>query len=418
MFYQFYELSHAAARPLRTLAATTGLLYSNPLNPFSQTPPARSIWALCDLFERVTRRYDKPAFGIKNVIIEGESVEISEKVVWSRPFCNLLYFERGIAPNTRTDPKILIVAPMSGHHASLLRGTVEALLAHSDVYITDWVDARIVPVVDGQFDLDDYIDYLIDMFHFLGADTHVMAVCQPAVPVLAAIALMEARNDQLTPSSMTLMSGPIDTRINPTEVNCMAQDRDIKWFSDNVIMPVPFPARGFMRSVYPGFLQLGAFVSMNADRHVNAHNEYFSSLIKGDDDSVEKHRAFYDEYLAVMDLTAEFYLQTVETVFINHALPKGEMMHRNEAVDPSCIRNTALFTIEGENDDISSPGQTEAAHRLCSNLPAIKHAHYVQPGAGHYGVFSGSRFRAEVTPKIIKFIQSNRHIMQAPNVQP
>ncbi len=408
MFYQFYELNHAAVQPLRAIADATRLFYSNPLNPFSQTLPGRSIAAFAELFERVTRRYAKPAFGLDKTKLESKTVHVREEIVWSRPFCNLLHFERQIPSESRSDPKILIVAPMSGHYATLLRGTVEAMLPHGEVYITDWVDARTVPLVDGRFDLDDYIDYVIDMLHFLGPDTHVVAVCQPSVPVLAAVALMEARRDPLAPGSMTLMGGPIDTRINPTAVNGMAVDKDIKWFEKNVIMPVPFPHAGFMRPVYPGFLQLGGFVSMNVDRHVDAHKEFFTNMVKGDGDSADKHREFYDEYLAVMDLTAEFYLQTVETVFINHALPKGKMMHRNEMVDPSAIRTTALLTVEGENDDISGIGQTEAAHILCSNLPAAKHHHYVQPNVGHYGVFNGSRFRSEIAPRIVSFIHANR----------
>jgi poly(3-hydroxybutyrate) depolymerase len=408
MFYKFYELNHAAAQPLRAMADATRLFYSNPLNPFSQTLMGRSISAAAELFERVTRRYAKPVFGLEKTKVDGRTAHVRENTVWSRPFCNLLHFERQIPSENRNDPKILIVAPMSGHYATLLRGTVEAMLPHGEVYITDWVDARTVSLSDGRFDLDDYIDYVIDMLHFLGEDTHVIAVCQPAVPVLAAVALMEARRDPLTPGSMTLMGGPIDTRINPTAVNGMAVGKNIKWFEKNVVMPVPFPHAGFMRPVYPGFLQLGGFVSMNVDRHVDAHKQFFTNMVKGDGDSAEKHREFYDEYLAVMDLTAEFYLQTVETVFINHALPKGEMMHRNEAIDPSVIRNTALFTVEGENDDISGIGQTEAAHTLCSNLPAAKRRHYVQPDVGHYGVFNGSRFRAEIAPRIVDFIQANR----------
>jgi poly(3-hydroxybutyrate) depolymerase len=408
MFYQFYELNHAAVQPLRAVADATRLFYTHPLNPFSQTLPGRSIAAFAELFERVTRRYAKPEFGLGKIKIDGKTVHVREDTVWSRPFCNLLHFERQMPVENRNDPKILIVAPMSGHYATLLRGTVEAMLPQGEVYVTDWVDARAVPLSDGRFDLDDYIDYIIDMLHFLGKDTHVIAVCQPSVPVLAAVSLMEARQDPLVPGSMTLMGGPIDTRINPTAVNGMAVDKDIKWFEKNVIMPVPFPHPGFMRPVYPGFLQLGGFVSMNVDRHVDAHKEFFTNMVKGDGDNADKHREFYDEYLAVMDLTEEFYLQTVATVFINHALPKGEMMHRNELVDPSHIRNTALLTVEGENDDISGVGQTEAAHTLCSNLPAAKHGHYVQPNVGHYGVFNGSRFRAEIAPRIVDFIQANR----------
>ena len=413
MYYHFYELNHAAAQPLRAVADLTRLIYTHPLNPLTGTVFGRSMAAGAELFERLTRRYGKPRFELPVTTIDGDLVNIREEVVWNRPFCNLLHFERQavIAPNR--DPKILIVAPMSGHYATLLRGTVEAMLPHGDVYITDWVDARSVPLADGRFDLDDYIDYIIEMLHFLGPDTHVIAVCQPSVPVLAAVSVMEARGDALSPASMTLMGGPIDTRINPTAVNGMAVDKDIKWFERNVIMPVPFPHAGFMRSVYPGFLQLGGFVSMNLDRHIDAHKDFFSHMVQGDGDSAEKHRDFYDEYLAVMDLTAEFYLQTVQTVFINHSLPKGEMMHRNERVDPSAIRKTALLTVEGENDDISGVGQTEAAQTLCSSLSDKKRMHYVQPGVGHYGVFNGSRFRSEIAPRIVQFMNRNREAVPA-----
>ncbi|MET3793615.1 polyhydroxyalkanoate depolymerase [Aquamicrobium terrae] len=408
MFYQLYELNHAALQPARAFADAMRALYSNPLNPFSGTMWGRSVAATAELFERTTRHYGKPEFGIHETKVDWTSVDVTEKVVWSRPFCDLLRFERDLPAGRRPDPKILMVAPMSGHYATLLRGTVETMLPHADVYITDWIDARMVPAADGSFDLDDYIDYVIDMLHFLGPDTHVMAVCQPSVPVLAAVAVMEQRGDPLAPASMTLMGGPIDTRRSPTAVNVLAQEKGLDWFRENVIMDVPWPAPGVGRQVYPGFLQLSGFMSMNLDRHIIAHKDFFMHLVKNDGDSAEKHRDFYDEYLAVMDLTAEFYLQTVDTVFIRHALPKGELMHRGVRVDPAAIRNVALLTIEGENDDISGLGQTRAAHDLCVNLPAAKQAHYMQPRVGHYGVFNGSRFRAEIAPRILDFIASNR----------
>jgi poly(3-hydroxybutyrate) depolymerase len=406
MFYQLYELNHAAVQPARLYADAVRMFYTNPLNPFTHTSWGRSVAATAELFERTTRRYSKPHFGMTSTVVDWKNVDVTEKTVWSRPFCNLLRFERAVPAGRRPDPKLLIVAPMSGHYATLLRGTVEAMLPHADVYITDWVDARMVPLSDGSFDLDDYIDYIVDMLHALGPDTHVMAVCQPSVPVLAAVALMETRGDPFVPSTMTLMGGPIDTRRNPTAVNLLAEEKGIDWFRDNVIMQAPWPVPGFGREVYPGFLQLSGFMSMNLDRHIIAHKDFFMHLIKHDGDSAEKHRDFYDEYLAVMDLTAEFYLQTVDTVFVRHALPKGEMMHRGVAIDPSDIRNVALFTVEGENDDISGLGQTQAAHDLCVNIPADRHAHYVQPAVGHYGVFNGSRFRSEIVPRIVDFITS------------
>lgn len=407
MYYKMYELSHAALGPWRAAADATRLFYSHPMNPASHTSLGKHIAAGAELFERTTRRYGKPEFGISEASVNGVTVPVHQKITWSRPFCDLLHFGRSLPASSRAAPKLLIVAPMSGHYATLLRGTVETMVQYADCYITDWTDARMVPLTEGTFDLDDYIDYIISMLHHLGPNTHVMAVCQPSVPVLAAVALMEARKDPTAPASMTLMGGPIDTRESPTAVNELAEKRDIKWFRDNVIMQVPFPHPGFMREVYPGFLQLSGFMTMNLDRHITAHNDFFSHLVEGDGDSAEKHREFYDEYLAVMDLDAEFYLQTVETVFIRHDLPKGQMTHRGNPVDCSKIRNTALLTVEGENDDISGLGQTKAAHRLCSGLPDNKKIHYMQPKVGHYGVFNGSRFRSEIAPRIVDFMANH-----------
>jgi len=405
MYYQLYELNHAALQPLRAYADAVRVISQSPLNPFAATPMGRSVAAAAEVFERTTRRYAKPAFGIESVKVDGRSVAIREKTVWTRPFCNLLNFERDLpAARAERDPKLLIVAPMSGHYATLLRGTVRSMAEHADVYITDWADARMVPASDGRFDLDDYVDYIIDMLHHLGPNTHVMAVCQPSVPVLAAVAVMEARGDKFAPASMTLMGGPIDTRRNPTAVNKLAEEKGIDWFRENVIMQVPWPNPGAGRDVYPGFLQLTGFMSMNLDRHLIAHKDFFMHLVKNDGDSAEKHREFYDEYLAVMDLTAEFYVQTVDTVFVRHDLPKGQMMHRGEKVDLTAVRNVALFTVEGENDDISGLGQTQAAHDLCINIPQEKRAHYVQPQVGHYGVFNGSRFRSQIVPRIVDFM--------------
>ena len=407
MYYQLYEMNHAALQPLRAYADAVRLMSQNPLNPFALTPVGRSLAAAAEMFERTTRRYAKPSFGIESVRIGDADVAIAEKIVWSRPFCNLIRFERDLPEAQRNAPKLLIVAPMSGHYATLLRGTVRSMAEHADVYITDWVDARTVPLSSGRFDLDDYVDYIIEMLHELGPNTHVMAVCQPSVPVLAAVGVMEQRGDNCAPASMTLMGGPIDTRRNPTAVNKLAQEKSIDWFRDNVIMQVPWPNAGFGRDVYPGFLQLSGFMSMNLDRHLNAHQDFFMNLVKNDGEPAEKHREFYDEYLAVMDLTAEFYLQTVDTVFIRHDLPRGEMLHRGEKVDLTAVRNVALFTVEGENDDISGLGQTQAAHDLCVNIPQEKRAHYVQPQVGHYGVFNGSRFRSQIVPRIVDFMAAN-----------
>jgi poly(3-hydroxybutyrate) depolymerase len=405
--YWLYEMSHAALNPARAWADAVRLSLKNPINPLYHTTFGKSIAAAAELFERSTRRYAQPEWRISSTLVGAERVPVNIVCVWERPFCRVLRFERAFERRPRRpQPRLLIVAPLSGHYATLLRGTVEAFLPNHDVYITEWRDARSVPVSEGRFDLDDYIDYLISILHALGGDTHVVAVCQPAVPVMAAAALMDADNDPYLPISMTLMGGPIDTRVNPTAVNKLAERRGIDWFRRNVISKVPFPNPGFMRDVYPGFLQLHGFMSMNLDRHIEAHRQLFTNLVKGDGDSAQKHKEFYDEYLAVMDLSAEYYLQTVDTVFVRHALPKGEMMHRDRPVDPSRIKRVALLTVEGEHDDISGVGQTEAAHRLCVNIPPDRQAHWLQPGVGHYGVFNGSRFRSEIAPRISDFVLS------------
>jgi poly(3-hydroxybutyrate) depolymerase len=407
--YWLYEMSQGALNPSRAAADATKLFFRNPLNPWSHTSVGKSIAAAAELFERTTRRYGRPEWRIAATQVGGESVEVKIDTVWHRPFCNLLHFNRQFKRKPkRPQPKLLIVAPMSGHYATLLRGTVEAFLPNHDVYITEWIDAKMVPVAEGSFGLDDYVDYIIEILHLLGGDTNIVAVCQPSVPVLMAVARLEAENDPDVPSTMTLMGGPIDTRVNPTAVNRLAEARGTDWFRRNVITKVPFPHPGFMRDVYPGFLQLNGFVSMNLDRHIEAHQKLFTHLVKGDGDGAQKHREFYDEYLAVMDLAAEFYLQTVDSVFVRHSLPKGEMEHRGQRIELAAIRRVALFTVEGEHDDISGVGQTEAAQHLCVNIPAARKAHWLQPGVGHYGVFNGSRFRAEILPRISDFILSHR----------
>jgi poly(3-hydroxybutyrate) depolymerase len=406
-FYQLYEFNHAAVAPWRAVADATKLAFQNPFNPWSETTLGKSVAAAAELFERTTRRYGKPEFEIFETVVEGRPVPVAEQVVWKKPFCSLLHFRRELPKNRAADPKVLIVAPLSGHYATLLRGTVEAMLPSHEVFITDWQDARMVPLTAGHFDLDDYIDYVIEMLRHLGPGVHVMAVCQPSVPVLAAVALMSEDRDPVLPTTMTLMGGPIDTRFAPTTVNKLAEARGVEWFRRNTIMKVPFPHPGFMRNVYPGFLQLSGFMAMNFNRHVTAHQEFFHHLVDGDGDSAEKHREFYDEYLAVMDLTAEFYLQTVETVFVRHDLPNGKMTHRGRPVRTETIRRTALLTVEGERDDISGVGQTKAAHALCTNLSHDKKQHFLAMGVGHYGVFNGSRFRSEIQPRIADFIRKH-----------
>ncbi|MGH1571250.1 polyhydroxyalkanoate depolymerase [Methylobacterium sp. P31] len=388
MLYLMRDACDLMLTPARVAAGLTRTACQNPLNPLSYSPNGRAIIASCELFERATRSYAKPAFGL----------QAPERVVWERPFCRVVAFGE---PSAK--PKLLLVAPLSGHYATLLRGTVAAFLDTHQVFITDWADAKQVPLSAGRFDLDDYVDYCTDMFEALGPDLHVMAVCQPSVPVLAAIARMEAEDRPLVPRSAVLVGGPIDTRRSPTAVNRLPQEKRIEWFEQHCIHPVPWPHPGYGRDVYPGFLQLAGFISMNLDRHQTAHWDMFNHLVQGDGDSAAKHREFYDEYLAVMDLTAEYYLQTVETVFIEHLLPRGEMRHRGKPVDLTAIRRCALMAIEGEKDDITGIGQTRAALDLTTNLSVERKAYHLQMGAGHYGIFNGSRFRAEIVPKIAAF---------------
>nr|ART40452.1 K55 [uncultured bacterium] len=404
MLYHMREIAHAGLAPARAAADLTTRMLRHPDNPWRETAAARWLTAGFELFDNVTRRYDKPEWGLDSTLIDGVEVPVALDVIQREPFCDLLHFRRGAA---RDDPRLLVVAPMSGHYATLLRDTVRALLPNHDVYVTDWLDAAMVPLADGGFDLDDYIDYVIGFVHTLGPDTHVLAVCQPAVPVLAAVSVMAARKDPLAPRSMTLIGGPIDTRVSPTVPNDLAMNHPLEWFENNLLATVPATFPGFGRRVYPGFMQLSGFISMNIQRHVDAHQDFFNYLVQGDGDSAQQHRDFYREYLAVMDTSAEFYLQTISTVFQEHALPRGVMHHRGELVDPGAIEHTALLTIEGGKDDISGPGQTEAAQTLCCNLPAARKLHYVQPEVGHYGTFSGRRWRQLIVPVIGQFIRSS-----------
>ncbi|MDB5572631.1 MAG: polyhydroxyalkanoate depolymerase, intracellular [Hyphomicrobiales bacterium] len=407
--YQMYEMAHLALAPARAASDATRLFFKNPMNPWTHTHVGRNVAASAELFERVTRRYGKPIFGLNETQIEGSVHEVVEEVVWEKPFGRVIRFNRP-SITTKAQPKLLIVAPMSGHYATLLRGTVEAFLPTHDVYITDWADSRMVPLTAGRFELDDYISYLMEIcaqLKPLGSPVplHTLGVCQPSVPLIAAVALLEAEGNPSAPDSMTLMGGPIDTRRSPTAVNTLAQERGTAWFRRNCVVSVPFPYPGVGREVYPGFLQLSGFMAMNLDRHVNAHLEMFNHLVEGDGDSAERHREFYDEYMAVMDLDAAYYLQTVEQVFVRHSLPKGEMQHRGKLIDLSAISRTALMTVEGEKDDISGVGQTFAAHDLCPNIPAHRKSHHLQLGVGHYGVFNGSRFRRDIVPRLLTFMQ-------------
>jgi poly(3-hydroxybutyrate) depolymerase len=408
MSYQLYEMLHLAFTPMRALSDAALHTFKNPLNPVSHTTFGRNMAASAELFERMTRRYGKPVFGLDATRIDDREVPILEEIVWERPFCKLLRFKRLFEDPAPRQSKLLIVAPMSGHYATLLRGTVEAFLPTHDVYITDWTDARMVPIADGTFNLDDYIDYVIDILRRLSkaqddVPLHTLGVCQASVPLICAIAALEARDDPDAPASMVLMGGPVDPRVKPTAVNRLAEQRGIEWFRRHCIHTVPFPHAGLGRQVYPGFLQLSGFMAMNFERHVSAHVEMFNHLVEGDGDSAEKHRDFYDEYLAVMDLAAEFYLQTVDKIFIRHEVPLGTLRHHGEMIDLHAIRRTALLTVEGEKDDISGVGQTFAAQGLCANIPNDRKTHYLQEGVGHYGVFNGTRFRKEIAPRIARF---------------
>ena len=413
MLYHAYEMTHAAMGPARTAARFGRELMTSPFNPTASWYGSRATAAAFDMFIDATRRYGKPDWGIKTVQVDGKSTKVRPEAVLSLPFCNLVRFTRvGKHAEARNDPKVLIIAPMSGHYATLLRGTVKAMLPEHDVYITDWVDARDVPASLGRFDLDDYTDYLMDFCRYLAQDDGercaVMAVCQPGVPMMVAASLMAENKDPARPASVTLMGSPIDTARSPKQPNELATSRPLSWFKNNVIVTVPWPNLGFMRRVYPGFLQLSGFMSMNMDRHVDAHTRQFGHLIRGDGDSAQAHREFYDEYLAVMDLTAEFYLATIDRVFQRRLLATGKYHYRDHLVDPSKVTDIAFMTIEGEKDDITGLQQTEAAHDLLTRLPKSKRKHFVAPKVGHYGVFNGSRWRNEIQPRVRDFIAKHR----------
>ncbi len=408
MLYQWYELGHASMAPARAMAQVSGLALTHPLNPLSHFDAGRQAAAAFELFERTTRAYEKPAFGITTTRVDGNDVGVSERVVTERPFCRLIQFERALEKERAAmDPNILIVAPMSGHHATLVGGAVEALLPTHNVFVSDWQNARDVPVGAGEFGLDDFIDEVRAQIEHFAGDVHVFAVCQPGVAVLAAVALMEEEASAAVPKSVILAGSPVDTRVNPTFVNTFAEARPLDWFAQNVISEVPWPYAGHGRAVYPGFLQLSGFMAMNLDRHLDAHRDLFGHLIEGNREAIDRHHAFYDRYLAVMDLPAAFYLDTIEHVFLEHRLAKGTFHHRGRRVDPAAIRRSALMTIEGARDDITGVGQCAAAHELCRNVAATARHRVLVPDAGHFGIFSGSRFRAMVAPEITRFVRSN-----------
>lgn len=397
MLYSLYEAQHSALAPLRLLAELSQGWFAHPFSPWAHLPMSRRIAATSDLFLRLTGRYEKPQWNIREAEVE---------LALDQPFCKLIHFKQ----QEKKKHKVLVVAPLSGHHATLVRGTVLALLAEHDVWATDWVDARMVPLTDGPFHLDDYVDYVREWIRLLNdekrPDLHVISVCQPTVPVLAAVSLLAA-NKEPVPRSMTMMGGPIDARRSPTAVNTLAQKKPYSWFQQNLIHRVPPKYPGYMRRVYPGFLQHLGFVAMNPDRHLSAHWEYYHHLLQGDGSSAEAHRRFYDEYNAVLDMPAEYYLDTVKTVFQDFALPKGRMYVREELVRPQAIRDTALLTVEGELDDISGNGQTEAAHALCLNIPRERREHFLAPQVGHYGIFAGRRWREMIYPRVRDFIRKH-----------
>ena len=416
MLYQIYDTQRSLIEPFADLAQTASKIFSNPMMPFSHFPLAQRISAAYDLIYRLGKDYEKPEFGIRSVNVDGIDVAIHERIEINKPFCELRRFKRfsddtGTLDKLKGQPAVLIVAPLSGHYATLLRDTVNTMLKDHKVYITDWKNARLVPLEEGEFHLDDYVNYVQEFIRHLQSqygNCHIMSVCQPTVPVLAAVSLMASRGET-TPLSMTMMGGPIDARKSPTAVNDLATQRSIEWFENNVIFRVPSTFPGAGRKVYPGFLQHTGFVAMNPDRHLNSHYDYFTDLIKGDKESTESHRKFYDEYNAVLDMDADYYLQTIQTVFREFKLVNGTWDVKNlqgkvERVRPQDITATALLTVEGELDDISGSGQTASAHDLCTSIPQNQRTHYEAKGAGHYGIFSGRRWREMVYPVVKQFI--------------
>jgi len=408
MLYQLHEMQRSFLTPLMQWADASSKMFSNPVSPFAHTPFAQRIAAGYELMYRLGKDYEKPAFGIDAVTIKGDTVAIKEHAAVTKPFCKLVHFKKDLPEATYAalaQPTVLLVAPLSGHHSTLLRDTVRALLPDHDVFITDWIDARMVPLTDGAFHLDDYIYYVQDFIRALGPDVHVISVCQPTVPVLAAISLMASANDPKLPKTMTMMGGPIDPRKSPTAVNDLATEKPFSWFENTVIYAVPGNYPGYGRKVYPGFLQHAGFIAMNPGRHAQSHREFYQQLVRGDDESAESHRQFYDEYNAVLDMPAEYYLDTIKTVFQEFRLPKGTWEVGGKLVRPQDIKTVALFTVEGELDDISGAGQTQAAHDLCSSIPDNMKRDFVAPKAGHYGIFSGRRWRETICPKIGEFIR-------------
>jgi len=414
VLYQVREAQRAVLNPISNWAEALSQLYSNPYSPYAYMPFAPRFAAGFELLHRLGKEYEKPPWGLGTTTMDGHEVSVVERIEVSKPFCNLIKFERLLPAALKAraaDPVVLVFAPLSGHHATLLRDTVRRLIPDHNVYVTDWLDARMVPVSNGPFHLHDYVGYAIEFIRQLGPEVHLISVCQPTVPVMAAVSIMATLDDPKQARTMTMMGGPIDTRESPTQVNNLATTKSFGWFERTVIYRVPGKYPGAGRLVYPGFLQHAGFVAMNPDRHAESHWDFYMNLVRGDDDDAEGHRKFYDEYNAVLDLPAEYYLETIRTVFQEHRLPLGvwdvPFEGRTMRVTPSDIRKVALFTIEGELDDISGVGQTSAALALCSGLPQAKKRHLVAEGAGHYGIFSGRRWREIICPQIRAFIREH-----------
>jgi len=404
MMYQSYDLYSRSAEMMNGFIGLSQTLINNPYNPFAKTLLGKSISAGLDTAFHHTKVYDKQPFNIKTTIVEGETVNITEQVMLKKPFCDLIHFKQ----ETKVQkPKLFVVAPLSGHHATLLKATIERLIVDHDVYITDWLDAKNVPLSEGEFSFDDYVTYVVDFLKEIGGNTHVLAVCQPAVQALIATAVLAKEKSPVTPKSLTIVAGPIDTSINPNELNKYASEKDLSWFENNVIMTVPNRYAGAGRKVYPGFIQLSSFIAMNMESHVKKHKDYFSDVFNGKEEQSNSHRNFYDEYLSVLDLNGKFYLETIDRVFINQDLANGKMSYDGELIDLSVITDTALHTIEGQNDDICSIGQTQAAHALCSGIPNKNKLDQVFEGVGHFGTFSGSAFRNRIAPSIAEFIKKH-----------
>jgi poly(3-hydroxybutyrate) depolymerase len=401
MLYDAYEMQRSLLAGASTLANIGAGWMQNPANPFSYSQMGPIVGSALDVFAHASAPRGKPAFGIETTMVKGKTVPVQEEIVLRKPFGQLKRFRR---EGIEGGPRLLIVAPMSGHYATLLRGTVERMLPGHDVYITDWRDAKLVPLSEGKFDLDDYVDYLIAFLEHIGPGAHVLAVCQPSVPCYAAAAVMSADKNPARPKTLTMMGGPIDTREAPTAVNTLATERPHSWFQRNVIATIPYGYPGAGRAVYPGFLQLAGFMTMNLGSHLTSHWELFKHMVAGDGESAEATKDFYDEYRAVCDMTEEFYLQTVDVVFQRHLLPKGEMMHRGRRVDPAAITDVAILAIEGERDDISGIGQTKAALKISTSLPDEMKQYHLAKSVGHYGIFNGSKWRERIAPVVEQWI--------------